>query len=73
MECPYFFILPLFRGYGRNPCKNFFGFLGDLKTPKGPLGVTNSLPGLDLYDAFDFALTQIDHKPWQNDAKILAL
>ena len=31
----YFLIWPLFRGYGRNPGKNFVGFLGDLKTSKG--------------------------------------
>ena len=29
------FFWPLFRGLGRNPEKNFIGFLGDLKTPKG--------------------------------------
>ena len=31
-----FFIWPLFKGEGRNPGKNFVGFLEDLKTPKGP-------------------------------------
>ena len=37
-----FLIWPLFRGKGRNPGKNFVGFLGDLKTPKinWPLGGT---------------------------------
>ena len=30
-----FLIWPLFRSYGRCPGKNFVGFLGDLKTPKG--------------------------------------
>ena len=30
-----FLIWPLFRGYVRNPGKNFVDFFGDLKTPRG--------------------------------------
>ena len=35
LSYPTFLIWPLFRGYGRNPYRNFVGFLVDLKTPKG--------------------------------------
>ena len=43
-----FFIWPLFRGYGRNPGKKFFVFLGDLKTPKGHFEINWPLESLAL-------------------------
>ena len=44
-----FLIWPLFRGYGRNPGKNFIVFLGDLKTPKGHFEINWPLVYVHIY------------------------
>ena len=38
-----FLIWPLFRGLGRNPDKNFIGFVVDLKAPKCPFEINWTL------------------------------
>ena len=57
-----FFIWPLFRGLGRNPYKNLFGFLVDLKTLKGHFEINWPLKKSQMVLNGSWNLRQI--MPW---------